>query len=199
MTSERRAFRPPRGLPPPLAARRHPLPLGSCTRHASSPAPRRAAPSFAVAIVGDLHLEPGPQEPLFEEARRQLVGAVCEPGVAAPRVVQLGAWRRLIGFSECMLGWLSRGRKGGVRLDAGNHVHLRSASTVCRQEHRARTKQPAAPASALLAGDLGGYKFRPGSRECFTRGREYLAGFGLPTTLVTGNHECVPVRAAGRG
>ncbi|PSC75593.1 calcineurin-like phosphoesterase [Micractinium conductrix] len=87
----------------------------------------KAAPSFAVAIVGDLHLEPGPQEPLFEEARRQLVGAVCEPGVAAPRVVQLG--------------------------------------------------------------DLGGYKFRPGSRECFTRGREYLAGFGLPTTLVTGNHD----------
>lgn len=39
------------------------------------------------------------------------------------------------------------------------------------------------------AGDLGGYKFRPGSRECFARGRDFLAGFGVPTTLVTGNHE----------
>ena len=39
------------------------------------------------------------------------------------------------------------------------------------------------------AGDLGGYKHRPGSRECFERGRDYLASFRLPATLVTGNHE----------
>ena len=39
------------------------------------------------------------------------------------------------------------------------------------------------------AGDLGGYRHRPGSRECFERGRDYLAGFRLPATLVTGNHE----------
>ncbi len=44
-------------------------------------------------------------------------------------------------------------------------------------------------AAPPVAGDLGGYKFRPGSRECFERGREYLAGFGVPATLVTGNHE----------
>lgn len=87
----------------------------------------RNAPSFAVAIMGDLHLEPGHQMPVFEEARRQLISAVNEPGIAAPRVVQLG--------------------------------------------------------------DLGGYKFRPGSRECFQRGKEFLAGFGVPTTLVTGNHD----------
>lgn len=77
--------------------------------------------------MGDLHLEPGKQMQLFEEARRQLTAAINAPGVAAPRVVQLG--------------------------------------------------------------DLGGYKFRPGSRECFQRGKDFLAGFGVPTTLVTGNHE----------
>jgi len=47
----------------------------------------------------------------------------------------------------------------------------------------------ACPLLVPPTGDLGGYKFKPGSRECFVRGREYLAGFGLPTTLVTGNHE----------
>lgn len=87
----------------------------------------RNAPSFACAIMGDLHLEPGHAMAQFEEARRQLITAINEPGVAAPRVVQLG--------------------------------------------------------------DLGGYKFRPGSRDCFQRGLEYLAGFGAPTTLVLGNHD----------
>ena len=50
----------------------------------------REASSFACAIMGDLHLEPGHQMALFEEARSQLVAAVTAPGVAAPRVVQLG-------------------------------------------------------------------------------------------------------------
>lgn len=45
------------------------------------------------------------------------------------------------------------------------------------------------PTHSSSAGDLGGYKFRPGSRECFQRGRDYLQSFNLPTTLVTGNHE----------
>lgn len=87
----------------------------------------RNAPTFAVAIVGDLHLEPGPPMVKFDEARRQLISTLNAPGIVAPRVVQLG--------------------------------------------------------------DLGGYKFRPGSRDCFVRGREYLAGFGVPTTLVIGNHD----------
>jgi 3',5'-cyclic AMP phosphodiesterase CpdA len=87
----------------------------------------RSAAGFACAIMGDLHLEPGHQMKLFEEARRQLVGAITEDASAVPRVVQLG--------------------------------------------------------------DLGGYKFRPGSRECFARGRDFLAGFDVPTTLVTGNHD----------
>jgi hypothetical protein len=88
---------------------------------------RRDASSFACAIVGDLHLEPGPPMDQFEDARRQLVAAVSKPDVAAPRVVQLG--------------------------------------------------------------DLGGYNDRPGSRDCFHLARGYLSGFGVPTTLVTGNHE----------
>ncbi|KAL4854283.1 hypothetical protein ACK3TF_004974 [Chlorella vulgaris] len=87
----------------------------------------RDASSFACAIVGDLHLEPGPPMDQFEDARRQLVAAVSKPDVAAPRVVQLG--------------------------------------------------------------DLGGYNDRPGSRDCFQLARGYLSGFGVPTTLVTGNHD----------
>ena len=54
------------------------------------------------------------------------------------------------------------------------------------------TLQAAAPPLAPpppLPGDLGGYKFRPGSRACFEQGRSFLAAFGLPATLVTGNHE----------
>ncbi len=44
-----------------------------------------------MAIMGDLHLEPGHQMALFEEARRQLVAAVTADPQAAARVVQLGA------------------------------------------------------------------------------------------------------------
>lgn len=65
----------------------------ACPRSSHVPALLAAcsnAPSFAVAIMGDLHLEPGHQMPVFEEARRQLISAVNEPGIAAPRVVQLG-------------------------------------------------------------------------------------------------------------
>jgi hypothetical protein len=78
----RRRRRPPtRSLSIPLATLAMPPVLPLCRREASS---------FACAIMGDLHLEPGHQMALFEEARSQLVAAVTEPGVAAPRVVQLG-------------------------------------------------------------------------------------------------------------
>jgi hypothetical protein len=63
--------------------------------HASLPPPRGfadpAAPSFAVAIVGDLHLPASPDEMgPFHEAREQLVRLATRDPSAAPRVVQLG-------------------------------------------------------------------------------------------------------------
>lgn len=47
-----------------------------------------------MAVVGDLHLEPGPQMELFYDARAQLKAALCEEGTDKPLheacVVQLG-------------------------------------------------------------------------------------------------------------
>ena len=66
------------------------------------------------AIMGDLHLEPGHQMPLFEEARRQLVAAVTAPDVAAPRVVQLGEARPWAGHLGRLRGvWPGSSVLGG--------------------------------------------------------------------------------------
>ena len=47
---------------------------------------------------------------------------------------------------------------------------------------------PHAP-RVVQVGDLGGYTADPGSTACFLRARDFLAGFGLPATLVLGNHD----------
>lgn len=38
-------------------------------------------------------------------------------------------------------------------------------------------------------GDLGGYHHQPGGVACFERAKDWLAGFGMPCTLITGNHD----------
>lgn len=138
--------------------------------------------------MGDLHLEPGHAMAQFEEARRQLITAINEPGVAAPRVVQLGA-----AGSPPHCGSALR-PSGAVIDDFAEHLAVCCFAITAPPPSlfvHAITPPPL-PTSAhppLPAGDLGGYKFRPGSRDCFQRGLEYLAGFGAPTTLVLGNHE----------
>lgn len=44
-------------------------------------------------------------------------------------------------------------------------------------------------ARVVQLGDLGGYKHRPGSRDCFAVASEYLSTFGVPVALITGNHD----------
>ncbi len=77
-----------------------------------------------------------------------------------------------------------------IGLSHRRHIRATVTGGASMPSHSSFPLRPKAlPAWPPAAGDLGGYKFRPGSRECFQRGKEFLAGFGVPTTLVTGNHE----------
>lgn len=44
-------------------------------------------------------------------------------------------------------------------------------------------------ARVVQVGDLGGYKHGPGTRGCFEVALDYMSGFGVPFSLITGNHD----------
>ena len=87
----------------------------SASLHVTSPhTPRRAVAVRAqqqeelrVAVVGDLHLDPGPQMELFYEARGQLKAALCDVAgkplneVCVVQLGDLGAYAAQPGSQAC--------------------------------------------------------------------------------------------------
>ena len=136
---------PPPPPPPPPRCCLHPHPALAVALPCSS------ADTFAVAIMGDLHLEPA-QMHLFEEARAQLAAAVTAGGTAAPRVVQLGA----------LMGGRARGRPAPCQAAAPAAAAAawpatccaRSSSANCTPRPRPPTRRPSphpAPTPACQA------------------------------------------------
>ena len=144
--------------------------VGARAAHACC-APCRSLSSYTVGIMGDLHLEPGKMA-LHDEARRQFAQQLRGDGA---RVVQLGD---LGGYTS---------RPGSRCTDAGCACHALAG--------RAQQDPPPTPAPGA-AGVYTACDRQPATagsvtcrRESLKFAEQYLAAFGVPRALVTGNHD----------
>ena len=119
--------------------------------------------SVMLAVLGDLHLEPG-QMSLFNEARDQIL-RLLDP--YAPTTQEVG----------------SNGTTDSPSTAWPNTVHTAADNIRIggaeRQDRRL----------LVQLGDVGGYSCAPGSRECFKGAVRFLNSFHLPRMSVTGNHD----------
>ena len=93
-------------------------------------------------------------------------------------------FRGLQGFEDPDAALFSVAVLGDLHLEPPHMDYFHAA----RRQLVAALEQQGGATRVVQLGDLGGYKYKPGSQACFDRGRDYLANFGLPAALVLGNH-----------
>uniref|UniRef100_A0A383VZZ7 Calcineurin-like phosphoesterase domain-containing protein n=1 Tax=Tetradesmus obliquus TaxID=3088 RepID=A0A383VZZ7_TETOB len=92
---------------------------------------------------------------------------------------------RLNKFASSHEGPYSVSVLGDLHLEPGQ-MHLFHEA---QQQLAAAMSQAGSGARVVQLGDLGGYKYKPGSRACFQTAVEYLDGFQAPVALILGNHD----------
>mmetsp|Transcript_7724 Transcript_7724/g.21988 ORF Transcript_7724/g.21988 Transcript_7724/m.21988 type:complete len:387 (+) Transcript_7724:84-1244(+) len=118
----------------------------------------------------------------------------CQVSLRAPRMCTAARASKgkeldaFLGFSDSNLDGSAIGIIGDLHLEPDQmHLFHQARAQIIGAVRELGGEEGSGRIVQL--GDLGGYSCGPGGVECFRVAREFLAGFGMPVSLVTGNHD----------
>ncbi|KAF6253281.1 Metallo-dependent phosphatase-like protein [Scenedesmus sp. NREL 46B-D3] len=117
---------------------------------------------------------------------------------SSPRMLRAGSARRVSASSassknDGKLSKFASSHEGPYSVSVLGDLHLEPGQMhlfhEAQQQLAAAMAEAGSGARIVQLGDLGGYKYQPGSRACFQTAVEYLDGFQVPAALILGNHD----------